>query len=137
MSLRAFIQHNFLLKVFSLLLATLIWFAIDFWKDSGRELPTPITNPQTKQNLRLQVRVLKQPGDTRIFKVNPEDVVVEVAGEAALLRDVNQYNIPAYVDLTSARSSRETNHQVKLDMPNGVTLINVSPRAVNVEQLPP
>lgn len=135
MSLRAFIQHNFWLKLFSVLLATLIWFAINFGIENELNLPeNPITNPATKENLRVPVRVLTRPGDGRVFKVDPEEVTVTVTGEAAILRDVTPRTISVFVDLANVRSQRETNQQVKLDVPSGVTVINVAPRAVNVEE---
>ncbi len=138
MSLRAFIQHNFWLKLFSLLLATLIWFAINFGIErieNELQLPqNPITNPATKENLNIPVRVLTRPGDPRIFKVEPEEVIVSITGEAAILKNVSSKTIAVFVDLTNVRSQRETNQQVRLDIPVGVTVINVSPRAVNVEE---
>lgn len=138
MSLRAFIQHNFWLKLFSLILATLIWFAINFGIKNDLHLPkNPLTNPTTREFLRLPVRVLLRAGDDRIFQVSPEDVVVAVTGEAAILRDLSLRNITAYVDLATALASRETNQQIRIDLPIGVTLINIEPRAVNIEEIKP
>lgn len=138
MSVRAFIQHNFWLKLFSLLLATLIWFAINFGIQNEMQLPqNPITNPATKENLNIPVRVLTRPGDPRVFKVEPEEVTVSITGEAAILQAVNSKTISVFVDLTNVRSQRETNQQVRLNIPEGVIVINVSPRAVNVEEVLP
>ena len=89
MSLRDFIQHNFWLKLFSLLLATLIWFAINFGIKSGlRPVQNPIINQTTRQIIRVPVRVLTQPGDQRVFKVDPRDVDVTLTGETAVIREV-------------------------------------------------
>lgn len=118
------------------MLATLIWFAIDFWIQSGRTPESPIVNPATKQFLR-PVRILSQPGDTRVFKVEPTEIALTVVGEEAVLRDLKAQNISVYVDLTNVRSSHETNQQVKLDIPSGVTAIRMEPRTVNVEQVSP
>jgi YbbR domain-containing protein len=135
MSLRAFILHNFWLKLFSLLLATLIWFAIHFWVEGGNRQPqNPITNQITRQLFRLPVRVLTKPGDERVFKVDPPEVSVSVTGEAAVLRDLTPKNISVYVDVANIRSSRETNQQVKVDVPKEIT-VDVVPRTVNVEQV--
>jgi hypothetical protein len=135
MSFRTFIQHNFWLKLFSLLLATLIWFAIDFWIQSGRTPESPIINPATKQFLRIPVRILSKPDDPRLFKVEPSEVLLTVVGEEAVLRDLKAQNISAFVDLTKVRSLRETNQQIKLDIPSGVTVIRIEPRTANVEQI--
>ena len=135
MSLRALILHNFWLKLFSLLLATLIWFAIHFWIEGGNRQPqNPITNPITRQLFRLPVRVLTKPGDERIFKVEPQEVSVSITGEAAVLRDLSSKSISVYVDVANIRSARETNQQVKVDVPKEITA-DVVPRTVNVEQV--
>ncbi len=138
MSLRALILHNFWLKLFALLLATLIWFAIHFGIANDFRIPqNPITNPTVTQFLRLPIRVLTQPGDSRVFKVDPDEVIVTVTGEGAVLRDLTPKIIAAYVDLANSRSTRETNQQIKLNIPSGVTVVNFAPRAVNVEQVSP
>ncbi len=138
MSIRALILHHFWLKLFSLLLATLIWFAIHFGIQSGLRSPEAlIINPTTKQFSGVPIRILSQPGDTRVFKVHPKEVVLTVVGEEAILRDLTAQNISVFVDLTSVRSSHETNQQVKLDLPTGTTAFRVEPRTVNVEQVSP
>jgi YbbR domain-containing protein len=137
MSLRAFISHNFWLKLFSLLLATLIWFAIHFWIEGGNRQPTnPITNPITRQLFRLPVRVMTKPGENRTFRVDPPEVAVSVTGEAAVMRDFTAKSISVYVDVANIRSARETNQQVKVDVPEELT-VDVVPRTVNVEQVYP
>ena len=138
MSLRTFIQHNFWLKLFSFVLATLIWFAIHYGIKGDFRLPqNPTTTLPTREFARLPVRLLARSGDTNLFKVEPDRVFIKVAGEAAVLRDLNPQNIAVYVDLANVRSIRETNQQVRLDVPDGVTVITVAPRAVNVEQISP
>lgn len=138
MSLRAFIQHNFWLKLFSFVLATLIWFAIHFGIKGDFRLPqNPITTPTSREFARLPVRILGRSADSRVFKVEPDQVFVKVTGEAAVLNDLNLQDIAVYVDLANVRSIRETNQRVRVDIPDGVTVITVSPRAVNVEQISP
>lgn len=138
MSIRALILHHFWLKLFSLLLATLIWFAIHFGIQSGLRSPeTVIINPTTKQFSGVPIRILSQPGDARVFKVSPKAVVLTVVGEEALLRELSADNISVFVDLTNVHSSHETNQQLKLDIPSGITVIRVQPRTVNVEQVSP
>ena len=136
--LQAFIRHNFWLKLFSFLLATLIWFTINFGiKNNFQSSQNPITNPMTREFVHLPVRILARPGDSRIFKVEPDEVIVSLTGEEAVLRDLTPKNFTAFVDLANVRSSHETNQQVRLDIPDGVTVIKMSPRAVNVEQVSP
>ncbi|MEO6035699.1 MAG: CdaR family protein [Verrucomicrobiota bacterium] len=138
MSIRAFIQHNFWLKLFSFVLATLIWFAIHYGIRGDFRLPqNPITTPTTREFSRLPVRILSRSGDTNVFTVVPAYIYVQVTGEAAVLANLNPQNIAVYVDLANVRSLEETNQQVRLDFPDGVTIIKVAPRAVNVELVSP
>ena len=138
MSLRDFIQHNFWLKLFSLVLATLIWFLVHLGIESGHPRPaSPIINSTTVQFFRQPVRVLTQPGDARIFKVDPGEVIVKLTGEPAVMRDLAPENVFVYIDLSNSRSARETNQQIQLNIPSGVFLMDVVPRAVNVEQISP
>ena len=138
MPLRALIQHNFWLKLFSFLLAMLIWFAIHFGiKNEIRLSQNPITDPTTREFLRSPVRILSPSGDMRVFKTEPDHVFISVTGEEAVLRDLTARNIIVYVDIANVRSAHQTNQQVKLDVPDGVTVTKISPRAVNVEQVSP
>lgn len=138
MSLRDFIQHNFWLKLFSLLLATLVWFLVHLVIESGHPRPAnPIINPVSIEYYRQPVRVLKQPGDARIFKVEPNEVIVKLTGDDAVMRDISPDNVSVFVDMAKSRSAHETNQQVKLDIPSGVTVMDVVPRTVNVEAVTP
>jgi len=84
----------------------------------------------------MPVRVLTKPGDERVFKVEPAEVAVSITGEAAVMRDITSKNISVYVDVASIRSSRETNQQVRVDVPKEITA-DVVPRTVNVERVSP
>jgi len=138
MSLRDFIQHNFWLKLFSLLLATLVWFLVHLGIESGNPRPaSPIINGVTIQYSRQPVRILKRPDDSRIFKVEPNEVMIKLTGEEAIIRDLRYQDVSAFVDMANSRSAHETNQQVKLDIPAGVFVMDVVPRTVNVEAVTP
>jgi hypothetical protein len=137
MSIRSLILHNFWIKLFSVLLATLIWFAVQSGIEKKVQPPkNPITSPNTK-NIYVPVRILTQPGEAVDFKVEPAEIVISVTGEDANLRDLDPKKNVAYVNLTGFRSSRETNQQVQLDVPNGITVNSMLPRAVKIERVNP
>lgn len=138
MAWRAFIQHNFWSKLGSLVLALLLWFYINLLVTRDTPVPrNPITNRMTREFVRLPVRVLCRAGETRVFKLDPDEILVSVTGEAAILKELSSKNFAAFVDLSGFRASRETNQLVRLDIPDGVTVIRLEPRAVNVEQVSP
>lgn len=139
MLLRQVILHNFWLKLFSLMLATLVWFAVAFGMQSGlRVVTNPITNPIQREKLRLPISVLTQPADARVFRVLPEFVDVTVEGEAAVLRDfLRKEDIAAYVDLNVIRHNEKSAQRIRVHVPDGVVVIDVTPQTTLVEQISP
>ncbi len=137
MSLRHLIQHNFWLKLFSLLLATLIWFTIKFWIRTDSPVADNPINPDRKEYLNLPVYVLSHAGDARVFKVTPPTVGVTVTAESAWLRDLPRKDLKAYVDMTDIRHNESASQKIRLHVPNNITVIRVLPLAVSVEQVSP
>ena len=137
MSLREIILHNFWLKLFSLLLATLIWFAVRYGIETNFHPTNPITNPIEKNSYRLPISVLTQPGDSRIFKLTPDTVFVTVNAEAAILREIAKADLHAYVDLTIIRHNEKSPQKIHLQVPDGINVIEVMPLSTLVEQISP
>ncbi|MBA4149517.1 MAG: hypothetical protein H0X66_15500 [Verrucomicrobia bacterium] len=136
MTFRRLVQENFWLKLFSVILAIGLWFIIRVDIQSGPSLPqTPVTNPILRV-LELSVYVLTDPADAQIFKISPEKVAVTVTGESAVLRRFTGEDFKAYVDLTTIQTI-QTNMEVRLHVPAGVTILNVLPRAVDLERVSP
>jgi YbbR domain-containing protein len=136
MSLRRLIQENFGLKLFSLVLAVLIWFFIKYEGDVafGR---TPFTNFVSEDYSRIPIFVLTQPGDARVFKISPEMVDITVTAESAVLRRFYRRDFKVYLDLTNIRDGEPPSQELRVHVPPGVTVLNVLPRAVTVEQVSP
>jgi len=137
--IREFIQHNFWLKLISLVLAVIIWFMIQLGIQSDFKLTqNPITNPIIQESLALPLQVLTQPGDARVFQVAPREVTITITGEAAVLREISKRDYKAYVDLTLIHHNEPMmTEKVRLHVPSGVTVMAVSPQAVKVEQVSP
>ncbi len=135
MSIRSFIQHNFWLKIFSVTLALLIWFVIHFAIEKNFRIMPHSSGESAQATMRLPVRVLTQPGDSRALRVEPAEVRVAIAGQPALLRDLSPRDISAFVDLARSRNIKETNQVIRLDLPPGVSAVSIEPRTVNVEAL--
>jgi YbbR domain-containing protein len=139
MSVREFVRHNFWLKLFSLILATLIWFVtkLGFIKKEISLGQNTIVNLATREFAQLPVTVVRQPGDPRAFKVTPENVSVTLTGEAAVLRELSRREITIYVDMTAAQPAEGPTQRLKLHVPSGVTVVRVAPVAVQIETLSP
>ncbi|MGI8966465.1 MAG: hypothetical protein ACR2H1_10325, partial [Limisphaerales bacterium] len=87
-------------------------------------------------SMHLPVTVMLTPGDERVFKLNPKEVFVSVAGESAVLNELLRKDLKAYVDLTGVRHE-ESPYRVQMHVPVGVTVLRIVPLAVNVEQILP
>ena len=65
--LRDFVQHDFLLKVFSLALAVLIWFTVTEMQKEASPLPRLTMNSDVKTFSNLPVVVMSAAQDVRSF----------------------------------------------------------------------
>ncbi len=137
MTFKTLVQNNFWLKLFSVLLATALWFLIRVGIQSEPTLPNnPVTNPILLTEEELPVYVLTDPADSQIYKVTPETIAVTLTGEAAVLRKFTSADYKAYLDLTDTKTP-QTNQEVRLHVPAGVTVLSVLPRAVDIERISP
>ena len=137
MSLRRLVQENFWLKLFSVILAVALWFIIRVGIESEPMVAqNPVTNPILRTAVELPVHVMTDPADGRIFKTFPETVSVTLTGEAAILNKFKTEEFKAYLDLTSS-GPLQTNMEVRLHVPIGVSVWSVLPRAVEVERVSP
>ncbi len=123
--LRQFITHNWFAKLFSILLASLLWITISTQANSEIGINIPLEY----RNIPSQLEVT---GDTT------DNIEVRLRGPAALLREIAPRDISATVDLGGVRPGEKivqlTPKNVKL--PFGVDVVRVSPSQVrlNLEQ---
>jgi YbbR domain-containing protein len=140
MSFRSFIRHNFWLKLFSLMLATLIWFTVVYWRDNDFRLSQAFSSSPLAPRVfsRLPLSVLTRPGDGKVYRLFPAEVTVTVAGDQAVLDDLVKKDIRAYVDLSNVGHLDVSSQLVKLHIPlSGVIPVKVVPPVVRVEEMIP
>ncbi len=134
MSLRNLILNNIWQKVFSLALATLIWFAIDSNLDRDRRWPSISYRNLQIRDLRRPVILMTSPTNRRSFKVDPLEVDVSLSGDRSKLKDLDPEKVEAYVkliDLTNAHGQ----FTVEVNYPPDFTLERVWPTHVQVETI--
>src|ERR1051325_7357973 len=80
--LRELIFHDFLLKLFSLALAVLIWFTVTEVQKESSPLPRLTMNADVRTFSGLPVLVVCSADDVRNFKITPSEVelTVQLAG---------------------------------------------------------
>ncbi len=125
----AFLRHLFLedfwWKLFSLVLAILIWFTVTF--ASQKEIGT-----DRRVFVNLPVTVMSSIEDVRDFKVTPAAVEVTVQGRAETLQNLQPKDIRAMVDLTGVAAASDLRERVEVSVPAGVTFLGVVPEEVQV-----
>jgi YbbR domain-containing protein len=123
--LRHLFVEDFLLKLFSLMLAVVVWLIVAF--ASRKEVamtPRVFTD--------LPIRVLSAAEDVRGFKVSPNKAEITVQGSTATLQNLQSRDIQAIVDLSGVAAARDLHKRVEVTVPAGVALVHVVPEEVLV-----
>lgn len=131
-ALRDLIFHDFLLKLFSLALAVLIWFTITEVQKEASPLPRLTLNSEVRTFSNLPVVVMSAAQDVRSFKVYPSEVEVTVQGDAKILKTLTSKDIRVIVDLTGVEGSGGLRKRIEVSTPSGVTHVRVEPQDVEV-----
>ncbi len=137
MSLRSLILRNFWLKTFSVVLATVIWFFIHDGIRHEAALADLTNRPLPHEYIRVPVTLQTSPGDTRVFRCTPNEVIVIAEGEETALRGAAKQDIKASVDLTDFNSLEPVTEEVRADVPTNINVLEICPPVVKVRQVSP
>ncbi|HEX3989244.1 MAG TPA: hypothetical protein VHZ30_07415 [Verrucomicrobiae bacterium] len=134
--LRDLILQNFWLKFFSVALATVIWLSIHY----GIQNESPmgggnLSHLLAQEYIRVPVTVVTGPGEKRAFRVTPSEVVVIAMGDEAALRGAANRDFKVSVDLTGFNSKGPTPMVLQSETPADLTIEEISPSTVSVEQV--
>jgi YbbR domain-containing protein len=131
--LRRVFVDDFWLKLFSLLLAVLIWLTASLAIQKEGSPATPLAlAPEERTFSNLPVLVISSAQDVRNFKVAPNTVEVTVRGDAKTVHALGTSEIRARVDLTGIETARELKARIEVSIPAGASLVRVEPAEVQV-----
>lgn len=120
-------------KIFSLLLASLIWFAVH----SG--LTLGLHNAPIGRDVRTfesrPITVLSSATDLGRYEVRPNGVTVLLRGEAARLAAIRPQDLEVYVNLIDSALLPMT-RPIHIYPPSGTEVVAVIPAEVRIERLP-
>jgi len=127
------ISNNFWLKLFSLVLATLIWFLIssNFPSAEPRANIGPL-RPSASKDFRRPVVVMMSARNVQAFQVDPSEVSVKVLGEQSVLDKLREDDIEVYVNLMNVQNP-EGSFRVEVGAPREITVQQVWPAHVLVK----
>lgn len=139
MALRDFILHNFRWKLSALILATLVWFVIQFAILVGF---SPAETPEDYRNytfLRQPVMMLTSQVDTQAVRITPPRVDVVVRSTPSALNRLTESDIKTFISLVDVPEGLQVTREVLVYVPEGVEVyqIQVDPPAVKVERISP
>ena len=123
--LRNLLFEDFWLKLFSLVLALLVWLTVTFV--SQKEVGT-----ESRVFSNLPVTILASGEDLHNFRVSPREVEITVRGDPKTLQSLQSKDIQAAVDLTGVGTARDLRKRVQVSVPAGITYLRVAPEEVQV-----
>jgi hypothetical protein len=130
---RDFILENLWLKVFALLLATLIWFAVYTHLTGGEAWPLSLMPSDTRKDFQDRpVLVLGLPTDHRTFGVQPAAVKVIISGPSVLLRELTDADVNVFVRVPNL-AGVSTEMPLEVSAPKGVSVFKIEPATVRVK----
>jgi hypothetical protein len=127
MALRDFVLHNFRWKLIALFLAMLVWSVIKF------ALYKEVMASRNQYLSAQSVMVLKSPGDSRTFRIDPAAVDLVIQASKQLAAD----DVEVYLDLTTVPEEANTAlKQVLVRSPEPIKVVRTEPAYILVERFP-
>lgn len=136
MSAREAILQNFWLKLFSLVLATMIWFAI-FAAQNNLRPDRPVLGTLTRKFERVPVTVMKSAADLRAFRVEPATVEIIVSGPIATVQALTPAQLEVFISLTDVNDTVGLTKKILVHVPHDIALLNVSPTEAKITPVAP
>jgi YbbR domain-containing protein len=124
MPLRSLILDHFWLKLFSLILATLIWLTV-------RGNLSSASAEQTRTFLNRPILVLTDTAEHAAVTVNPSQATVTVRGPASLIQELAEQDIHVFVRMVD-RHQFSGELPVHAHVPSGANVALVTPTTTTV-----
>jgi YbbR domain-containing protein len=132
MAMRDWFIKDFGWKIFSVVLAVVIWLTVNKILGEGAGNSAALTSGTTLTYGNLPVLIVSSAADVRDFRIAPTTVTVEISGSADDMAKLQASEIRAVVDLTGIESAKDLHCRVDVSTPPGITLIRVDPPRVGV-----
>lgn len=126
MSLRSLLFDHIWLKLFSLVLALLIWVAVRGTLSKGE-------NDTVKKFRRVPVMLLTDAAEHRALQVDPTIVDVTVRGPAGDVESMTERDVQAFVRVTKEKD--QGTFPVDIHIPPGVHVFLLTPGSATVRPL--
>ena len=133
MAFRDYILDRFWLKLFSFILATLIWFTVNSTiQVEGRSTGNFFRHSGDRRDFSRVIRVDTLPTNRKLFKIEPQNVIIRVSGKSAVLDAIRGSSIQPYVIVPETPDSPAPYPIEVRNLPPKVTLERILPPNVMV-----
>lgn len=131
MNLRTIFLHNFWLKVFSVLVSTLIWLTVD--ANLKKELPLGrfAIGEVKRKFVHRPVLVMTGAGEHPALALEPSDVSVLVRGPTSTVGNLREEDVQVFLDL-QGRRELSGDFRIVVHVPPGVSEVYAFPETVSV-----
>jgi YbbR domain-containing protein len=133
--LRDLVFQDFWLKLFSFVLAILTWFTVNRMANQKESLSVgslSLAPPEQRTLTRLPVLIVSSAEDVRSFRVSPKETDVTVQGSGTLLKELQNRDVRASVDLTGIEAGKDLRIRIDVSTPPGISYVRVEPQEVQV-----
>jgi YbbR domain-containing protein len=125
---RDIILRNFGWKLFSFVLAVIIWLTIKALSSEQGQTEKMFVN--------LPVQIVSGTADVRAFTVEPNIARVTVKGRPGVINRLAEREIRVLVDVSSADFNQSFRRHVDVAVPNGITVVRIEPTEVQITPPP-
>ena len=132
------ILRDFWLKLFSLALASLVWFIVNMAiKKDISPGATLALGPTEEVVFRdLPIIVLSPAQDVPSVSVSPKSATVTLQGDKATMRKISNHDIRLLVDLSEESFSKDARRRIEVSTPAGISRVKVEPEEVQLTAVP-
>lgn len=120
--LKKYILNNLKLKILSVFLAVLFWFAVSYTGD-------------TKITISAPVNLINIPQHHIVKGIDPDRVLLSISGPVSIMKNLRAKDINIKLDLTDIKKGKNALNLLKenVSLPNGVKLEDIKPDFINVD----
>ena|ERR1700722_5588741 len=129
MAKREWLTEDFNWKLFSVVLAVVVWLTVHKIRDEPGA-PGLLAVPNTFSN--VPVLAVSATADVHDAHVAPNAISITISGAPDLIAVLQTNQLHAIVNLTGIDSAHDLKRHVDVTLPPGVTLLNVDPPEVTV-----
>jgi hypothetical protein len=135
MSVRQFIEHNFWLKVFALILALLTWITVRFAISRQLAFGSAPISAVTRVFPNSPVRLLTVANMAGRYHLVPNEVTVTLGGDATILEKLSGKEVTPFVNISKGFAGTGGVGKVEIFAPAGMSILKIEPSEVTVERM--